>query len=129
MTDEPTFSLDLMVPAERHAVVTVAGELDMLRAPALETVLDRIVDQGARQVIVDLDEVDFIDSTGIRVIVCAAARLHKAGGSLRLVYSDANVQRLFEILTLDRVVGTYQCRRMAHGSPRSAEGAGPDERR
>ena len=103
--------MDLVVPAESDAVVTVVGELDVFRAPAFETVLNRSIDQGARQVIVDLDDVSFIDSTGIRVIVCAAARLYEAGGSLRLVYGDANVRRLFEILALENIVGTYQCRR------------------
>ncbi len=123
MADGPRFSLDLMVPAESDAVVTVVGELDMLSAPALEAVLDRSIDQGARQLVVDLDDVSFIDSTGIRVIVCAAARLHEAGGSLRLVYGDANMRRLFEILTLDRVVGTYQCRREAQAAPGRREEA------
>ena len=91
--------------------MTVVGELDMFRAPALEALLDRSIEQGARHVVVDLDDVSFVDSTGISVIVCAAARLHEAGGSLRLVYGDGHVRRLFEILALDKAVGTYQCRR------------------
>ena len=123
MIGGPTFSLDLMVSGEGDAVVTVAGELDMSTAPAFEAMLDRSIDQGVRQVVVDLDEVSFIDSTGVRVIVCAAARLHDAGGSLRLVYGDANVRRLFEILALDRVVSTYQCRRVVHGAPGGHEAA------
>ena len=123
MADGPRFSLDLTVPAESDAVVTVVGELDMLTAPALEVVLDRSIDQGARQLVVDLDDVSFIDSAGIRVILCASARLRETEGSLRLVYGSMNVRRLFEILALDKVVGTYQCRRVVHGAPGRREEA------
>jgi anti-sigma B factor antagonist len=117
VTDGSSFSLDLVVPADADAVVTVAGELDMFRAPAFEAVLDRSIDQGARSVVVDLDGVNFIDSSGISVIVGAAARLHEAEGSLSVVYGDPQVRRIFEILTLDKVVGVYECRREARAAP------------
>ncbi len=112
MTDGPRFSVDLRMPADGAAVVTVAGELDMSTAPVLEAALESGVDRGAGHIVVDLDSVSFIDSTGIRAIVCAAVRLHAAGGSLRLVYGDEGVQHLFEILALENVVGTYPCRRV-----------------
>ena len=108
--DEPRFSLDSLVPADGSAVVTVAGELDMFRAPAFQAMLRRCIEQGARHVVVDLDEVTFIDSTGISVIVGAVARLRTAEGSLTIVYSSANVGRVFEIAAIDRIVGVYECR-------------------
>jgi anti-sigma B factor antagonist len=111
LTDEPRFSLELTVPAEGDALVTVSGELDMFRAPAFEALLRRSIDEGARQIVVDLGAVDFIDSTGLGVIVSAAVRLRQVEGSLTVVYGDAQVRRIFEMTALDSIVGLYQARR------------------
>ncbi len=115
--DGPRFSLELTVPAAGDAVVTVAGELDMFRAPAFEALLCRGIDEGARHVVIDLGAVDFIDSTGLTVIVGAAARLQPAEGNLNIVCGDAHVRRVFEITALDSIVGLHQARRDALGVP------------
>jgi anti-sigma B factor antagonist len=87
---------------EDSYVVAVGGELDMGAAPALRATIDRILEDGARTLVVDLSEVTFIDSTSIGVLMSALHRLKATGGSIELVCTEPNVLRVFEVVGLDR---------------------------
>src|SRR5918912_3313340 len=63
-----------------HTVLEVGGEVDVYTAPRLRERLVELVDGGARDVVVDLSRVDFLDSTGLGVLVGALKRLRSAGG-------------------------------------------------
>lgn len=52
-------------------VIALTGELDMASAPELEEAIDRAIASAARSVIVDLRQLEFMDSTGIRLLVAA----------------------------------------------------------
>ena len=120
MDDRQRFRVELLLPAEDHAVVAVAGELDIYTAPQFEAALLHSIDEGARRVVVDLTDVTFIDSTALSVVVGAVKRLRSAGdGSLDIVYGSDNVRRVFEITGLASVLGMYA------GSPAARSGAKP----
>ena len=81
---------------------SVRGELDMSTAPGLEGPLEEALASNVAAVMIDLSDCEFIDSTGIAVIVNAWQRLDRganAGGEGRLVLCCVNdqVQRLLEI--------------------------------
>jgi anti-sigma B factor antagonist len=78
------------------ARVHVAGELDIATAPMLERTL-RSAELRARLVVLDLRELTFVDSCGVRVIVYASLRARRAGRRLVLVRGPAQVQRLLEL--------------------------------
>jgi anti-sigma B factor antagonist len=83
-------------------VVSVGGELDLRVAPAFRDAVERVIDGGARRLLVDLSEVTFIDSTSIGVLVCALKRMHASGGSLELVCTEKNVLKTLEVSGLDQ---------------------------
>jgi anti-sigma B factor antagonist len=83
-------------------VVAVGGELGLGAAPELEATVNRLLGSDVTSLIVDLTDVTFIDSSGIRVLVSATNRLRATGGSLEIVCTDPNVLRIFEIVGLDR---------------------------
>ena len=60
-----------------------------------------MLDQGKRHVLVDLSRVTFMDSTGLGVLVGMLKRLRNARGSLALVVTDYDIERLFELTGLD----------------------------
>ena len=64
-----------------NTVLEVGGEVDVYTAPRLRERLVELVEGGARKVIVDLSRVEFLDSTGLGVLVGALKRLRAAGGT------------------------------------------------
>ncbi|MGH9056731.1 MAG: STAS domain-containing protein [Acidimicrobiales bacterium] len=86
-----------------HTVLTVSGEVDVYSAPRLREKLVELVSQGHRQVVVDLEGVDFLDSTGLGVLVGGLKRLRSHDGDLSIVCSQARVLKVFEITGLTTV--------------------------
>lgn len=86
-----------------HTVVEVGGEVDVYTAPRLRERLIEVIEGGARQVIVDLGRVDFLDSTGLGVLVGALKRLRAVNGALRLVCGKEPLLKIFRITALDQV--------------------------
>jgi anti-anti-sigma factor len=80
------------------ATVTVRGELDLLATAALEPELTRLAcEPGLVEVALDLRELDFLDSNGLRAVVCAAHLLAENDRRLVLVRGPSLVQRVFEL--------------------------------
>jgi anti-anti-sigma factor len=95
--------------AERdgRAVVLIRGELDLATAPDLERVLTEHLD-AERDVVVDLRELDFMDSTGLRVLVAAHSRVRDgqrflvvrppAGGAIAKILTIAGVETELDLV-------------------------------
>jgi anti-sigma B factor antagonist len=95
---------------ETHApytVLAVTGEVDVYTAPRLREKLVELVSQDKLQVIVDLEGVDFLDSTGLGVLVGGLKRLRSHDGDLGLVCSQPRVLKVFEITGLTKVFEIY----------------------
>jgi anti-sigma B factor antagonist len=85
-------------------VVTVHGEIDVATSPTLRERLIDLVNDGATRLVLDLETVDFLDSTGLGTIVSLLKRVRTHGGDLRLVCTEARIRRLFQITGLDKAV-------------------------
>jgi anti-sigma B factor antagonist len=81
----------------RGTTVTVRGELDLLSSPLLERALGPVLDSDAEQVIVDLRGLEFMDSSGLHVLLRAHQLIHDAGRRLVLVRGSETVQRVFDL--------------------------------
>lgn len=89
---------------EGWTVVSVYGELDVATAPALREQFIGLVGNGANTLVLDLEGVDFLDSTGLGIIVSALKRARTHGGDLKLVCTQPRIRRLFEITGLDKAL-------------------------
>jgi anti-sigma B factor antagonist len=85
-------------------VVTVYGELDVATSPDLRERLIELVNDGRNRLVLVLDGIDFLDSTGLGTIVSALKRARTHGGDLRLVCTETRITRLLEVTGLDRAV-------------------------
>jgi anti-sigma B factor antagonist len=80
------------------AVVRPTGELDLSGAAVVEAELDRLADDpGLATVILDLRGLEFMDSSGLRLVVVADMRARDAGRRFALIRGDETVHRVFEI--------------------------------
>ncbi len=85
-------------------VIAVTGELDVFTAPALEAALHESIEQGNADIVVDLSGVEFLDSTGLGVMVKALKWAREAGGGLRVVATQERITKVFTITGLDEVM-------------------------
>ncbi len=108
-----------------HTVLEVGGEVDVYTAPRLRERLIELVDGGARNVVVDLGRVDFLDSTGLGVLVGALKRLRAVGGTFSLVCAKEPLLKIFRITALDQVFPIHPSVEEATGGP-AAEQTGAD---
>ena len=93
-------------------VIAVRGELDLSTAPELEEALDEAVADGAASVVVDLGDCEFIDSTGIALIVKAWQRLDRGAGGdgegrVVVCGPNAQVRRVLEITGLELSISIH----------------------
>jgi anti-sigma B factor antagonist len=97
------FRLDTVGPAGDCAVLRVIGEVDGYSAPMLRERIRELAASGAVHLIADLRQVDFLDSTGLGVLVGGLRRLREDGGSLALVINTPRILRIFQITGLTKV--------------------------
>jgi anti-sigma B factor antagonist len=104
------FDIQTEKVADDVYVIALTGEIDLYTAPEFKQQLLDIVGQGAKNVVVDLTETTFIDSTTLGVLVGGVKRLRPAGGQLSIVSSDRNITKIFEITGLNRVFPLHATR-------------------
>ena len=95
---------------DRSYVISLAGEVDLYTAPEFKQQLLEVIDNGAKDVVVDFSNTTFIDSTTLGVLVGGVKRLRTNEGQLSLVSSDRNITKIFEITGLDRVFTIHPSR-------------------
>ena len=85
-------------------VVSVSGEVDVHTAPDLRAELQRLAAQGEREIAVDLEGVDFIDSTGLGVLLGAHRQAEEANGTFEIRTTSPRTLKLLRISgLLDRL--------------------------
>ncbi|MEA2274520.1 MAG: anti-sigma factor antagonist [Solirubrobacteraceae bacterium] len=113
---------DESIDAETH-VIELGGEVDLYTAPEFKERLVQVIEDGKKNLVVDLSKATFIDSTTLGVLVGGVKRLRPSGGSLALVCTDQNISKIFEITGLDRVFPIHGSREEALASIAAGEGA------
>lgn len=84
-------------------IVEVDGEIDMATSPRLRSRLIEVINGGCRDLVVDFSRVDFVDSTGLGVLVGARRRLRAVDGDLTLIVPPGPVRNLFATTELDTI--------------------------
>ena len=90
-----------------YTVLSVKGEVDVYTAPRLREKLVELVSQGKHKIVVNLEGVDFLDSTGLGVLVGGLERLRSHEGDLTLVCTQHRILKVFEITGLTKVFAIH----------------------
>lgn len=97
----PKFEVVEQTVDDRTVVLAASGEIHVSTAPDLAERLHRSIAEGRTRLVLDFTGVEFIDSTGLSVLLNALRRLTRSQGTLALVCTNPTVLRLFEITRLD----------------------------
>src|SRR5450756_3112057 len=89
-------------------VVAVGGEIDVYSAPKLRERLIALVDSGSYHLIVDMEAVEFLDSTGLGVLVGGLKRVRAHDGWIDLVCTQERILKIFRITGLTKVFGIHE---------------------
>jgi len=96
-----------------RTVVAVAGEIDVYTAPRLRESITELVASGTYDLVVDMSEVEFLDSTGLGVLVGALKRYRTLGGDLYMVVTTDRIRAVFELTGLTAAFTVYDDRATA----------------
>ena len=98
------FAIERQALNPRTSVISVEGDLDLASAPRLKWMLVDALGEGHSQLILDLSQATFMDSTALAVIVTEHKRLRHSDGTLTIISPPSSVRRLFEITGLTTVL-------------------------
>ena len=78
-------------------VIRLSGDLDTNSSPTAQDAINELIDAGATQLLINLQGVGFVSSTGLRVMLSTAKRLGTLKGNLRISDLNETVNEVFEI--------------------------------
>jgi anti-anti-sigma factor len=94
-------------------VVPVRGEVTFSNVGEFERKLERAFGDGARNLVIDLTEVTFIDSSGLSALLTASTRARERGGAVALVLAQGEPPSIFRFRGVDRLLALYDSREAA----------------
>jgi anti-sigma B factor antagonist len=92
------------------AIVAISGELDLILCVKVAPDLNAALHSPARAIVIDLEAVSLVDSSGIALLLNAFRRLDQAGRQLAIACPIGSQRRAFELTALDRQLPMYETR-------------------
>ncbi len=90
------------------SVIRITGRLNMVAAPELRDVVANAVASGAARLVVDLSDVEFMDSSGLGALIGALKITRQAGGDLRISAPGEQVSMVLQLSNVDRILKPYR---------------------
>ena len=88
-------------------LIELEGEVDVYTAPQLKQQMISLLEQGHKEMVVDLTKVEYLDSTALGVMIGGLKRVRERDGNLSLICPSARIRRVFEITGLDKIFDIY----------------------
>jgi anti-sigma B factor antagonist len=109
----PHFELDEERSDAGVHVLNVRGEIHVSTAPSFREQLNAVIEGGGTMLVLDLSGVEFIDSTGLSVLLNGLRLINQRHGRMALVCANPTVMRLFQITSLDATFDMFEDRAAA----------------
>lgn len=101
------FRMDMRTLEEELPLIELEGEVDVYTAPQLKQQMINLLESGAKEMVVDLTKVDYLDSTALGVLIGGLKRMREMDGNMVLVCPNPRIRRVFEITGLDKIFDIY----------------------
>lgn len=101
-------TIDIKTEKQGDALIyTLSGSFDVATSPSVRAALIEAASEGNHEIVVDLTQLEFMDSTGLGALIGAHRRASENGGVVRLVVAAGTIARLLNITGLVRVFAIY----------------------
>ncbi|HEY0798764.1 MAG TPA: STAS domain-containing protein [Candidatus Baltobacteraceae bacterium] len=88
-------------------VVELSGEIDVYTSPKVKDAITELIDKGHYNLVINLEKVRYIDSTGLGVLIGGLKRVREHGGSVNLVCTNPQIKKIFDITGLVKIFGIF----------------------
>jgi anti-sigma B factor antagonist len=88
-------------------VVDLNGEIDVYTSPKVKDAIGDLIDKGHYNLVINLEKVRYIDSTGLGVLIGGLKRVREHGGTVNLVCTNPQIKKIFDITGLVKIFGIY----------------------
>ena len=88
-------------------VVDLNGEIDVYTSPKVKDAISDLIDKGHYNLVINLEKVRYIDSTGLGVLIGGLKRVREHGGTVNLVCTNPQIKKIFDITGLVKIFGIY----------------------
>ena len=99
--------IERSIVAETIPVLRLSGELDLGSVPEVRRAIRALIDEGLVNFIINLTLLDFIDSSGLGVLVGGLARVREKQGEIKIVCANRRILRVFEMTRLTQLFEIY----------------------
>lgn len=88
-------------------LVKIEGEVDVYTSIDLKKEMTKLVESDQKRIIIDLESVNYMDSSGLGVLVALLKELKKVGGELKLISLPVSVKKIFDLTRLTKFFNIY----------------------
>ncbi len=88
--------------------VRITGNLDTQTSPVAQEQVIQLIDNGATKILIDFEELNYISSSGLRMLLVAVKRLEATSGQLRVCNANKTVQKVFEVSGFVDIFSVYE---------------------
>jgi len=94
--------------AGKAQIVEVLGEIDVYTSPKVKETITELIEKGHYHLIVNLEGVRYIDSTGLGVLIGALKKVREQNGSISLICTNPQIKKIFNITGLVKIFGIFK---------------------
>lgn len=88
-------------------IIAVAGEIDLYTAPMFKRALTQTIDGGHSDLLVDMTQVSYMDSSGFGTLLGVTKKVRPSGGSVNLIGCNEAIHRMLKITRLNTIFGIF----------------------
>ena len=93
--------------ADKVVILDIQGEIDLYNAPEIKDTMQKLIEAQKYSIIINLEKVSYIDSSGIGALISGLSNLKKYQGSLKIINVYASVKKVFELTKLTSFFEIY----------------------
>ena len=100
--------MDITTRTKRDVVILdISGEIDLYNAPEIKDIIGKLIEEKKYNVVINLEKVSYIDSSGIGALISSLSNLKKYQGGLKIINVFASVRKVFELTKLTSFFEIY----------------------
>ena len=97
-------------------ILDISGEIELYNAPEIKDIINKLIEERKYNVIINLEKVSYIDSSGIGALISSLSNLKKYQGGLKIINVYASVRKVFELTKLTSFFEIFDAEEDAIGS-------------